>query len=163
MSKNKNILGTTFKTLFSPDLKDEEMNVEEYEKSIRNELNETSALNSSFENEKAELKDEYKTGLEEVLKERETIKKVSTSSMEDSQITANKSSTVKVLKPRKKEDAYTVINHLKNEQVIFVMLNEVELNVAREIFDILSGALYFAGYKVETITDNQYLIDPSFK
>lgn len=161
----KKSITATFKSLFNPEDEEEEQSIDTFEKQIRQDIKQKSQANNniSLGDEKAELKKEYASGLEEAIKERKTAKKVEAQpSMSNSEITANQSNTVKVLKPTKKDDAYIIINHLKNKQVIFVMLNEVELNVAREIFDIISGALYFAGYKVESIADNQYLIDPNF-
>lgn len=78
-------------------------------------------------------------------------------------IYVNKSTTVKVMEPKDKDDSYYIIEELRNKQTVMVKLNSVDAEIRKQIMDHILGACYYASFKVEQVDPQMVLIDPSFQ
>ncbi|MCL2177149.1 MAG: cell division protein SepF [Firmicutes bacterium] len=64
--------------------------------------------------------------------------------------------------PKRTQDVAIIIDHLKNNQVVFVRLNEVvHVPEVQRILDFISGAAYALGGSVERADVNFYIVTPS--
>lgn len=78
---------------------------------------------------------------------------VSYSSINSMQIT--------VIEPKDFDECRTLVDTLKTRKPIIINLEKVETDLARKIFDFLSGATYALGGHVQRITQNIFLFTPT--
>ena len=76
----------------------------------------------------------------------------------------NESKAVRAMEMKEKDDAYIVIDEIREGQPVLVLLDGVEPNVQKDILNTIYGACHFGNIIVEKIGSHpMILIDPSLK
>jgi len=65
-----------------------------------------------------------------------------------------------VIKPQGFEDSPKLVDSLKAKKPVIINLEDLETDVARKVFDFLSGATYALNGKVQKIANNIFLFSP---
>jgi len=65
-----------------------------------------------------------------------------------------------VIKPQGFEDSPKLVDSLKSKKPVIINLEDLETDVARKVFDFLSGATYALNGKVQKIANNIFLFSP---
>ncbi len=65
-----------------------------------------------------------------------------------------------LVKPERHEDASTIADHLNEKKTVVLNLESTNKEVARRLFDFLSGVAYANGGRVERVANSTFLITP---
>lgn len=75
----------------------------------------------------------------------------------------NESKAVRAMEMKEKDDAFIVIDEIREGQPVLVLFDSVEPNVQKAILDTIYGACHYANVAIEKIASQMILIDPSLK
>lgn len=75
----------------------------------------------------------------------------------------NESTNVRAMEMKDKDDAYIVVDEIREKQNVLVKLDGVSIETRKEILNIIYGACHYANIAIEQIADQMILIDPSLK
>jgi FtsZ-interacting cell division protein YlmF len=75
----------------------------------------------------------------------------------------NQSKAVRAMEMKEKDDAYIVIEEIRDGQPVLVKFDAVEPNVQKDILNIICGACHFGSIAIEKIAPQMILIDPNLK
>ncbi len=77
-------------------------------------------------------------------------------------VNMHKRSQMKVFlyKPHEVEDAKEIADNLKNGKPVIMDLNDLECDVAKQIFDFSNGVIYALGGDVQRISGNIFILAP---
>jgi len=67
---------------------------------------------------------------------------------------------VVLVKPDKFESVSEIADHLKNKRTVVLNLEKAHRDVARRLFDFLSGVAYANEGKIQKVANNTYIITP---
>ncbi|MED2737441.1 cell division protein SepF [Bacillus toyonensis] len=73
----------------------------------------------------------------------------------------NESKNVRAMEMKDKDDAYIVVDEIREKQNVLVKLDGVSIETRKEILNIIYGACHYANIAIEQIADQMILIDPS--
>ena len=65
-----------------------------------------------------------------------------------------------VIEPKSIEECRKLIDNLRNNKPVIINLEKVETDLARKMFDFLSGATYALQGSIQRINQNIYLFAP---
>ncbi len=65
-----------------------------------------------------------------------------------------------LVKPERHEDASAIADHLNDKKTVVLNLESTNKEVARRLFDFLSGVAYANGGRVERVANSTFLITP---
>lgn len=65
-----------------------------------------------------------------------------------------------LVKPERHEDASAIADHLNEKKTVVLNLESTNKEVARRLFDFLSGVAYANGGRVERVANSTFLITP---
>lgn len=90
-------------------------------------------------------------------------RKTMTTTMPDRRYSTTGTSSLKllVIEPRNFEECKTLVDNLKAKKPIIVNLEKLETELARRIFDFLSGAVYSLNGTVTRVTNNIFIFAPA--
>jgi FtsZ-interacting cell division protein YlmF len=75
----------------------------------------------------------------------------------------NESTNVRAMEMKDKDDAYIVVDEIREKHNVLVKLDGVSIETRKEILNIIYGACHYANIAIEQIADQMILIDPSLK
>lgn len=75
----------------------------------------------------------------------------------------NESKAVRAMEMKEKDDAYLVIDEIREGQPVLVLFDSVEQNVQKAILDSIYGACHYANIAIEKLGAQMILIDPNLK
>lgn len=75
----------------------------------------------------------------------------------------NESKAVRAMEMKEKDDAYIVIDEIREGQPVLVKFDAVEQNVQKEILFTIYGACHYSNIAIEKIAPQMILIDPNLK
>ncbi|MBK5253803.1 MAG: cell division protein SepF [Peptostreptococcaceae bacterium] len=91
-----------------------------------------------------------------------TDQKVPPASYTDKKFSVNASSSFKlvVIEPKNFDECRKLVDNLKGRKPVIINLEMVETEVARKIFDFLSGAVYALNGNVQKVASNIFIFAP---
>lgn len=75
----------------------------------------------------------------------------------------NESKAVRAMEMKEKDDAFIVIDEIRDGQPVLVLFDQVEPNVQKSILDTIYGACHLGNIAIEKIAAQMILIDPNLK
>jgi len=75
--------------------------------------------------------------------------------------TAAQGMKVIILNPTEFDDTAEIVDNLKAKKAVVVNLEEIDVELARRIFDFCSGALYAIEGQIQKVASGTYLLAPS--
>lgn len=82
---------------------------------------------------------------------------------ENSGMTVNKSTNVKVMEPKNEDGAYIVVDEIRAGNIVLMKLDKAEGDAPGTILNIVYGACHYANIMPEKVGPLMLLIDPKFK
>ncbi len=76
-------------------------------------------------------------------------------------IHTNNNMKIVVHEPLNYEEAPEIVENLKSRKVIVVNFEELDINLKRQIFDFVNGALYAMEGKIQKVTKDIFILAPN--
>lgn len=74
--------------------------------------------------------------------------------------TNNSIMKIVIHEPKSYEEAPKIVDDLKSNKVVVVNFEDLDLNLKRQIFDFISGALYSIEGKIQKVTTDIFIVAP---
>lgn len=75
-------------------------------------------------------------------------------------IHTNNNMKIVVYQPENYEEAPEIVENLKSRKVIVINFEELDINLKRQIFDFVNGALYAVEGKIQKVTKDIFILAP---
>ncbi len=76
-------------------------------------------------------------------------------------IHTNNNMKIVVHEPLNYEEAPEIVDNLKSRKVVVINLEQLDVNLKRQIFDFVNGALYAIEGKIQKVTKDIFVLAPS--
>src|SRR5690625_5282572 len=76
-------------------------------------------------------------------------------------IHTSNSMKIVVREPLTYEEAPEIVEELKSRKVVVINFEQLDINLKRQIFDFINGALYAIGGKIQKVTKDIFILAPS--
>ena len=113
---------------------------------------------TALERKSIEMRSPYGGGRNE-LKEQKELKEARVLPMATKQSTSNQLKML-VIEPRDFDECPKLVDSLKAKKPVIINLEKIESDVARKIFDFLSGATYALNGNVQKVANNIFVFAP---
>jgi cell division inhibitor SepF len=74
---------------------------------------------------------------------------------------SSKAAKMIIIEPNNFEEVQTIVDHLKNRQIVILNLEETEKTTARRIADFLGGAIYALDGSMQKVSGSIFLFTPA--
>ena len=75
-------------------------------------------------------------------------------------IHTNSSMKIVVHEPLSYEEAPQIVEELKNRKVVIINFEQLDINLKKQIFDFINGALYAIEGKIQKVTKDIFILAP---
>ncbi len=76
-------------------------------------------------------------------------------------IHTNNNMKIIVYEPKNYEEAPEIVDNLKSRKVIVINFEQLDINLKRQIFDFLNGAIYAIEGKIQKVTKDIFILGPA--
>ncbi len=73
----------------------------------------------------------------------------------------NNNMKIMVYEPTNYEEAPEIVENLKSRKVIVINFEQLDINLKRQIFDFLNGAIYAIEGKIQKVTKDIFILGPA--